>query len=278
MRITHQGLTLAADVAGDPAHPALVLLHGWPQSRRLFERVLNPLGADFFTLAFDLPEIGDSRGAPASAEKTVLADIVLGAAEKTGAKSILLAGLDVGGMIAFAAARDHGHRIIGAVMMNTAIPGVEPWAQLLSNPQIWHFAFHRIPDLPEQLVTGRERAYFDYFYDMLSGDPKALPEEHRAAYTQAYLRPEALRAGFDWYRALEADARHNAVKQSVTTPLLYLRGDADGRSVEDYVRGLRAAGAAQVRGMVIPHSGEFTPVDASDALIGTLRDFGRSIR
>jgi pimeloyl-ACP methyl ester carboxylesterase len=263
-------------MAGDPARPAIVLLHGWPQSRRLFDRVIDQLATDFFTIAFDLPEIGDSRGAPHSAEKTVLADVVLHAAEKAGAKSILIAGLDVGGMIAFAAARDHARRIVGAVVMNTVIPGLDPWARLLSEPQIWHFAFHQIPQLPERLVNGRERAYFDFFYDVLSGYPDALPEEHRAAYTQAYLRPEALRAGFDWYRAMEADARRNAVAKRMTTPILYLRGDADGRSVGDYVRGLRAAGAQRVSKLVIPHSGEFTPVDAPDALARALRDFSRS--
>jgi pimeloyl-ACP methyl ester carboxylesterase len=268
-------MTLAATMAGDSAKPALVLLHGWPQSRRLFERVVDPLAEEFFTLAFDLPEVGDSRGPPPSAEKTVLADIVLSAAEKVGAKTILIAGLDVGGMIAFAAARDHGRRIAGAVVMNTAIPGVDPWTQLLSHPQIWHFAFHRIPNLPERLVGGRERAYFDFFYDLLSGNPEALPEDHRVAYTQAYVRPEALRAGFDWYRAMEADARHNAVNKPMATPLLYLRGDADGRSVDDYVRGLRAAGAERVSSVVIPHSGEFTPVDAPAALTGALREFGK---
>ena len=55
-----------------------------------------------------------------------------------------------------------------AVFMDTVVPGVPPWQQVLANPYIWHFAFHAIPDLPERLVQGNQRAYFDYFFDALS--------------------------------------------------------------------------------------------------------------
>src|SRR5262245_61247060 len=110
-----RGLSIAATCAGDRRNPALLLLHGWPQSRGLYHDVLDALGSDFFALALDLPEIGQSRRAPPSSEKTALADIMLAAAEAAGARHMVVAGLDVGGMIAFAAARDHGARIAGAV-------------------------------------------------------------------------------------------------------------------------------------------------------------------
>ena len=132
-------LSIALSVAGDPSRPALLLLHGWPHSRALFHGVLDELSGDFFVLAPDLPGIGDSRGAPAASDKATLAHILLTAAERAGAKDIIVAGLDIGGMTAFATARDHGKRIAGAVVMNTVIPGVEPWKQLISDPQVWHF-------------------------------------------------------------------------------------------------------------------------------------------
>jgi pimeloyl-ACP methyl ester carboxylesterase len=83
---------------------------------------MHKLAEDFFVLAFDLPGIGASRGLPHSAAKSVLADLLLTAAESVGAHSIVVAGLDVGGMIAFAAARDHGPRVVAAIVMNTVIP------------------------------------------------------------------------------------------------------------------------------------------------------------
>jgi pimeloyl-ACP methyl ester carboxylesterase len=275
-RISVGGVTLAFRRAGDRRHPCLVLLHGWPQTGLAWEGVLPELGRDFHALAFDLPGVGDSVGAPASGEKTVLAGLILQAAEAAGGTSIIVVGYDVGGMIAFACARDHGARIDGAVVMNTVIPGIEPWSKIIANPHIWHFAFHMVPDLPELLVAGHERAYFDFFYNFMAGDARALPDGRRDAYARGYSRPEALKAGFDWYRAFGKDAARNRDTARIETPMLYLRGDADGRDVRDYVAGLKAAGAVRLESGVLPNSGEYAPEEAPDALLRAVRGFRRS--
>lgn len=266
-------LTLTASSAGAIDKPALVLLHGWPQSRSLYEGVLEALSAEFFALAPDLPGIGESHDVMGSSEKTDIADVILTAAENAGAHDIIVAGLDVGGMIAFAAARDHASRIAAAVVMNTVVPGVEPWSKVIADPRIWHFAFHAIPDLPELLVAGHERAYFDFFHNALAADPKRIPEKLRADFAQAYSRPEALKAGFDWYRAMPRDAKHNAECSRFSTPLLYVRGDADKQAIEPYVEGLKAAGATQVESHVIAGSGELLPIEAPGAFVEMLRAF-----
>jgi pimeloyl-ACP methyl ester carboxylesterase len=152
-----RNMKIAADIAGKTSRQTLLLLHGWPHCRALYEGVLETLSADFFVLAPDLPEIGSSRGGSPSSDKSTLADIMLTAAESVGTRDIIIAGLDVGGMIAFAAARDHSSRISAAIAMNTVIPGIDPWSQILSDRRIWHFAFHAVPDLPEALVRGHER-------------------------------------------------------------------------------------------------------------------------
>jgi pimeloyl-ACP methyl ester carboxylesterase len=267
------GVTLACSAAGSAGRPAWVLLHGWPHSRALYDGVIAELARDAYVLAFDLPDVGASRGAPGSSEKHVLADLVLRAAEKLGARSIALAGLDVGGMIAFAAARWHPQRLVGAVVMNTVIPGLEPWPRIIADPRIWHFAFHNVPGLPEAMVAGRERRYFDFFFDVLAGDKAALTDELRAQMTDAYARPEALHAGFEWYRAIAADAKRNAGSNRIDLPLLYLRGDADGRNIDDYLDGLRAAGAVNLMGETIEGSGEYLPVEAPERFVAALRTF-----
>jgi pimeloyl-ACP methyl ester carboxylesterase len=273
--IEYGGLQLGTLTAGDSAKPCLVLLHGWPQSKEVYDQVLDALAIDHFVLAFDLPGIGASRGAPRSAEKLGLADVILGASEKAGARSIVIAGFDVGGMIAYAAARDHGARIQGALVMNTVIPGLDPWEQLRSDPQIWHFAFHAVPDLPELLVSGHQRAYFDFFTNFLAGRKQAVTEHHRDVFARAYERPESLKAGFDWYRSLDADAARNREAKAVTTPLLYARGDADGRSPDEYVRSLEQAGARRVRSQVLQSSGEFAPLEVPQQFTEVLLAFAR---
>jgi pimeloyl-ACP methyl ester carboxylesterase len=267
-------LRIETSLAGEVNKPCLLLLHGWPQSRALYDGVLDALSVDFYVLAPDLPGIGGSRGTVSSAEKTALADVTLTLAERAGARDIIIAGLDVGGMIAFAAARDHGPRVSAAVVMNTVIPGIEPWSKIVSDPRIWHFAFHAVPDLPEILVRGHERTYFDFFHDFLAGDPKRIPEALREEFARAYARPDALKTGFDWYRAMSADAKRNAMPTPIPTPLLYVRGDADGRSIEPYLEGLKAAGAGTLDSRVVDGSGELLPIEAPQAFVDLLRDFG----
>jgi pimeloyl-ACP methyl ester carboxylesterase len=278
--IAVKGLSLFARQAGRPGDPCLVLLHGWPQTSFAWEGVIDALGVDHYTLAFDLPDVGESRGAPRSAEKAVLADILLAGAEKAGGRDIIVAGYDVGGMIAFSSARDHGTRIKGAVVMNTVIPGLHPWAKVLADPRIFHFALHNVPDLPERLVSGRERSYFDFFYDLMSANPKHLSDDARARYAAGYARPAALKAGFDWYRAMAADAGHNAHRVRIDTPMLYLRGDAAPAeiAIEDYIKGLRQAGVERLETGTLPHSGEYAPEEAPQALIEALRRFSQSAR
>lgn len=52
-----------------------------------------------------------------------------------------------------------------------------PWEQVLANPYVWHFAFHSIPDLPELVVQGKQREYFDFLFDVLSPEQSGVSTE-----------------------------------------------------------------------------------------------------
>jgi pimeloyl-ACP methyl ester carboxylesterase len=266
-------LTLSANIAGSTERPALCLLHGWPQTHVIYDGVIEELARDFHVLAFDLPAIGNSQGMPRGADKSTLAAVMLAACEAAGARLPVIAGVDVGGMIAFAAARDHGSQIKAAIVMNTVIPGIEPWSKVVSDPRIWHFGFHSVPKLPELLVQGHQREYFDFFTDVLARDPKRISSTLRDQFARGYNRPESLQAGFDWYRALESDAKHNAVRQAITTPLLYLRGDADPRPIDDYVAGFEAAGVTNLQSGVVANSGELVMLEAPERFTQLVREF-----
>jgi pimeloyl-ACP methyl ester carboxylesterase len=93
----------------------------------------------------------------------------------------------------------------------------------------------------------------------------------------AYERPEALHAGFEWYRAFPRDARRNAVHRRIEVPLLYLRGDADGRRIEDYANGMRERGAVNLEHAVVRGSGEYLPVEAPDAFVEQVLRFAQTL-
>ena len=271
--VTTGSIDLFARVAGQSRDPALVLLHGWPHDGSLYDPVIDLLGEDYLTVAFDLPAVGRSTGAPPSGAKADLAAIVLDAAEALGARRPVIAGIDCGGMIAFSAARHYPGRISAAAIGNVAIPGIDPWDKVVANPHLFHFALHSVPDLPELLVTGRERSYFDFFFDFLGSRERRLPEHFRRAFTQAYVRPEALGAGFDWYRAFPDDARANREGGPIDLPLLYFRGEEMGRDPEPYAAGLRSAGATDVETRIIAGAAEFAPIEQPQAFAAMIGEF-----
>jgi pimeloyl-ACP methyl ester carboxylesterase len=147
--------------------------------------------------------------------------------------------------------------------MDVVIPGVKPWEDVIRNPHIWHFSFHTILNLPETIVTGKERSYFDYFYNTISAHPEKIFDDVRKTYIKAYSNHVALSTGFNWYRAFGQDAKQNrdniAKGMLIETPLLYLRGDHEGGNIEEYTLGIKESGILHVQSSIIPDCGHFSP-------------------
>ena len=187
--------------------------------------------------------MGESAGS-AGGSKRQLAARVHDLVSALGLTGLTLVGHDVGGMIAYSYLRQYADAA-QVVIMDTVIPGIDPWQEVLRNPHIWHFALHAIPALPETLVQGRQAEYFDFFYNVLSADPSRITPRARAGYVSAYRSDAALTAGFDFYRAFAQDARDNAESgktAAADTPLLYLRGERESGNIATYAAGFRSAG------------------------------------
>jgi pimeloyl-ACP methyl ester carboxylesterase len=260
--------------AGPEAGQPLLFLHGWPEDWSAWKPVMEHAASEGFrTLAIDLPGVGRSRLNRPNGEKAFLAGLIREAVEALGLERLTVVGHDCGGMIAFAYLRQFTD-LQAAVIMDTVIPGVDPWTSVLANPYIWHFAFHSIPALPELLVRHEPAAYFDYFYDTIAARPDAIGADARARYREAYRSPEALAQGFEFYRAFAADAAANgAVTGLITTPLLYVRGEREGGEIDVYANGLRAAGLTAVSTAVVPGSGHFAPEENPAATWATIAAF-----
>ncbi len=256
-------------------HPdTIVFLHGWPEDWTEWRRIMELAAGTHHVVAFDLPGIGKSQGGATGGEKSAIAEIVHQAVRVMDLKNPAIVGHDAGAMVAYAYLRKFSPEIRAAVLMSSVIPGIEPWTKVLSNPYIWHFAFHNTPRLPEALVMGNQRVYFDHFFDILTKDPAAIDDLARDHYASAYGSPESLQAGFALYRAFGKDAdtnRKDTVK--IDVPLLYLRGESEGGDMEEYVRGFHAAGIASVTHARIPGSGHFTPEENPGAVWAEIAGF-----
>ncbi|HEV7652307.1 MAG TPA: alpha/beta hydrolase [Actinophytocola sp.] len=257
----HRQITLGATElhvveAGEDAAPPILFLHGWPESWLAWRDVMTLAAGSARAVAVDMPGVGGSTGDPTDGTKRALAGVVRDLVTELDLADVTLVGQDVGGMITYAYLCAYPD-LARAVIMDVVIPGLDPWEQVLANPYLWHFAFHAIPELPETLVDGHQRAYFDYYYDILSADPATITEEARDEYAAAYASRAALTTGFSWYRAFPRDAKDNASAKPADIPLLYLRGEHERGDLAAYEGGFRAAGLTDVRCARIPGAGHF---------------------
>jgi pimeloyl-ACP methyl ester carboxylesterase len=277
--LTHQPIrvgdhSLHIVEAGQDHPESLVFLHGWPEDWTEWQRVMEQACKTHHVVALDLPGVGESQGAVPGGEKAALAESIHQAVQILGLDPYVIVGHDAGAMVAYAYLRKFSAELKAAVLLSSVIPGVEPWSKVLANPFIWHFAFHSTPKLPETLVLGKQRVYFDYFFDILTKDHSAIDDAARTHYASAYGSPQALQAGFDWYRAFGKDAQVNSKDTAtINTPLLYLRGEFEGGDMDEYINGFHAVGISSVTAARISGSGHFTPEENPQAVWAEIARF-----
>jgi pimeloyl-ACP methyl ester carboxylesterase len=261
--------------------PAFLFLHGWPESWRTWQELMLAAGRDHRAVAIDLPGIGDSTRGSSDGTKLAIARVVHALAGTLGLRDLTLIGHDIGGMVSYAYLRAFPD-LPRAVIMDVPVPGVDPWDEFVRAPFLWHFALHTVPDPPELLTAGRHEAYFGYFFDLLSAQPGVPPADSRAGQAAAYAKPDAMTAGFDWYRAFAADVEQNlraACGPAVSTPLLCLRGSSErGGDIGRYAEGFHRAGVSHVESLAIDGAGHFPQEEATEGTWSAIPGFTRTTR
>jgi pimeloyl-ACP methyl ester carboxylesterase len=255
----------------------LVLLHGWPQTWYEWRRVLPALAAAFRVIAPDLRGLGDSSRPPGGYDKRTMAgDIWRLLSEHLGIERCCVVGHDWGGPVAFALAMAHPEAVRRLAILDVVIPG--DGGDFSQGGRRWHHAFHMTSDLPEALVTGRERIYLQWFYRNFAWRPDAIGEAEIQEYLRTYCQPGALRAGFALYRALPQDRADNAAaiaQGKLKMPVLAVGGGRSFGRGEEVERSLRRV-AAVVTGAVIPDCGHWIPEEQPQLLLDLLLPFLRS--
>src|ERR1700736_6003339 len=155
--------------------PTVILLHGYTQTSRMWKPIIPLLAERFTVIAPDLPGIGDS-GIPANGLDMKTSAIRIHAlARSVGVEKARVVGHDIGLMVAYAYAAQFPAEVEKLVVMDAFLPGVAGWEPIYNDPNVWHFRFHG--PTPEALVKGRERIYFEYFWNDLAADKtRSIPE------------------------------------------------------------------------------------------------------
>jgi pimeloyl-ACP methyl ester carboxylesterase len=218
--------------------PAVILLHGYAETSRMWRPIIPVLAKKFRVIAPDLPGIGDS-GIPADGLDMKSAAIRIHALVRSlGVEKARVVGHDIGLMVAYAYAAQFPAETERLVLMDAFLPGVAGWEAIYDNPGIWHFRFNG--PTPEKLVEGRERIYFEHFWNDFAADKtRSIPEADRKAYAAAYSRPGRMRAGWAYFVSFQKAARDFALlaQTKLTMPVLAVGGEkANGEALGNQAR------------------------------------------
>ena len=261
-------------VIGEQGDPIL-LLHGWPETWYEWRHIIPQLIANNYTvIAPDMRGLGDSEKPQTGYDKKTVAEDIYQLIKKLGFGKIYLVAHDLGGPVAYSYAAAHPENVKKMVILVTLLPcfGDEEASKFSPNG-LWHLPFHAVRDLPEKLIEGKEDTYLNWFYDHYSYNQSAITPKDREEYIKQYSKPGALRAGFEYYRAIFEDAQQNkeyAAQQKLDIPIFTIGGEAGvGNTTISSFQKV----ANNVTGITLPNTGHFIPEERPYFLTKQLLDF-----
>ncbi|MGA3305138.1 MAG: alpha/beta hydrolase [Stellaceae bacterium] len=230
----------------------VILLHGYAQNSHMWLPLIPELAKTHTVIAPDLRGFGDSSKPDGGYDKKTMAQDIHALAASLGLKRVAVVGHDIGLMVAYAYAAQYPGEVDRIVLMDAFLPGVGDWENVWLLGDKWHFHFYG--KTPLALVAGRERIYFEHFWNDFAADPAhSVSEADRQFYTAAYAKPGAMRAGFEVFHAFPQDAEDFArfSKTKLKMPMLVLAGEkasgefliAQGRLVAENVEGVVIKGS-----------------------------------
>ncbi|MFE6281109.1 alpha/beta fold hydrolase [Streptomyces sp. NPDC057877] len=256
--------------------PALLLLAGWPQSWYAWRLLMPALAADFRVVAVDPRGVGLSDKPRHGYDTGTLAADMVALMAALGHQRFSMVGHDVGMWTGYALAADHPERLDRLAVAEAAVPGLSPSPPLLpddarANDRLWHFTFNRLAELNELLVQGRERVFFGHQFATKA--VRKLPDHAVEHYVGPLASdPDALRASFAFYRALDTTIAQNQRRRArrLTVPVLAIAGA--GNSGDLVEKTMRLA-ADDVESVVIPGCGHYPAEEAPEEMLAALQPF-----
>jgi len=249
----------------------VVLLHGYTQTGYMWRPLMQPLAKHHTVIVPDLRGAGGSAKPESGYDKKTLAMDIHELTSSLGFNRVSIVGHDIGLMVAYAYAAQFPQATERVVLLDAFLPGIGNWKDVWLMRDLWHFHFYGT--VPLALVKGRERTYFEHFWNDFAADPKhSVPEADRRIYAKAYAQPGGMRAGFEYFKAFSQDANDfdQFSKTKLSMPLLVLTGEkASGTFLIEQARLV----ATDVRGQIVPSSGHWLMEEAPETVIPAIIDF-----
>jgi pimeloyl-ACP methyl ester carboxylesterase len=269
--VSAAGLQFHTLQAGSGSDTPVVLLHGYTETSHMWLPLMPKLADNRVVIAPDLPGAGTSSITTSGFDKKALAQDIHAMVRAMGYRKVKLVGHDIGLMVAYAYAAQYPDEVESIVLMDAFLPGVGDWQKVWLLRDLWHFHFYG--EVPLKLVQGRERIYFEHFWNDFAADRvHSVPETDRRFYAAAYAKPGRMAAGFEYFHAFAQDAEDFAAfaRTPLPMPMLVLTGErASGTVLIDQARLV----ARNVNGIVIKGSGHWLMEEAPERTMSELIAF-----
>jgi haloacetate dehalogenase len=257
--------------------PALLLLHGHPQTHAMWHAVAPRFAADFTVVCPDLRGYGESSKPPTTDNhepysKRAMARDQVELMRRLGFDRFSVAGHDRGGRVAYRLALDHPERVEKLAVLDI-IPTSEMWVRMDRKLGLvnWHWFFlAQAAPFPETLIGADPNAYY------FRGDRSRFHPEALGDYLRSVSNPDTIRAMCEDYRAgaaidVELDEADRASGTRITCPVHVLWAGLDELSWFDPLAIWRAW-ASNVTGRALA-CGHFLAEEAPDETVAELRAF-----
>jgi pimeloyl-ACP methyl ester carboxylesterase len=249
----------------------VVLLHGYGQTGHMWIPAMRELVKNHTVIVPDLRGAGGSEKAASGYDKKTLAVDIHELVKTISSEPAAVVGHDIGMMVAYGYAAQFPADTSKLVVMDAFVPGVGDWRNAFPRAAVWHFYFYG--ETPLALVKGRERIYFEHFWNDFSADQgKSIKEADRKLYTAAYAQPGGMRAGFAYFSDFERDAADfGPMSQTkLTMPVLSIAGE---KSAGAFLGTQAQMYASNVQSVIIKGSGHWLIDEAPEQVVPALVAF-----
>jgi haloacetate dehalogenase len=261
--------------------PAVVLLHGFPETSFCWRRVAPRLAERHAVVAPDLPGYGASTAPPGGPHgegfsKREMAAAMVDLMGALGHERFAVVGHDRGARVAYRLALDHPDRVTQVAVLN-AVPTIDQFERIGDDPSLGYWPWFLLAQpapFPERLLEADPDAVLEHVFATWTGDPAAIDADARVVYRNALDRSTIAAMCADYRASFHIDRLHDAEDREagrrIAAPLLLVTGRKEAQltdAPEVWRRWADDVTAHEVPG------GHFVPEEAPAELVEALVEF-----
>jgi 3-oxoadipate enol-lactonase len=257
------GVRLAYSYRGQRHANVLLLIHGFPLDRHMWDSQLRELSSEVGVIVPDLRGHGQSEVPPGPYSMDQHADDLAGLLDHLGVRRVILGGLSMGGYVAFAFWRRHASRVQALILADTRAEADSVVARVNRDAMAARVQEAGVEALVEEMLPR-----------LLA--PESLANPRLADQVKAMIRRQKPAGVIAALAGLRDRPDSQPTLSTITVPTLLLAGEADRLTPpEGMMTMAKAIRNAQL--VVVPRAGHLSPLENPRAFNSAVRAFLRTL-